>query len=421
MIIRLGLCWLFIFLPAFTIVQVHATTTGTTPTGTPTSTKKHIESHMSKTSDTTAIIIGAGPSGLATALGLSNVCRKVLLVEKHPTFEKRGATFGMGVNGQKALDELRPGLKDYMTNIGLSSSAGGALVFVWWEMRDALLKYVKESENVELYCGEEFTHIDDEEEQVTVKFKSGLELCADLLVGADGVHSDVRDVLNLSPPIVSETTNFRGHIHVPDSASPELRGLLDGGLVPLYSADGKEIYFVLFNFNERYPGRLAWILSTSLDVDGEKWNPFTIAREFVSSPEKLKLIEEILHLSHQEDLKPYPKTSIIDMSDDALRHLGGGWGGKGRITLVGDAAHGMRPTDGYGGSMALEDAVVLSRRLREKSEPISAMLRRFESERLPRVKRVYDNQYERYAARMEHGQRLGPQSEEFLEWLVAGV
>jgi 2-polyprenyl-6-methoxyphenol hydroxylase-like FAD-dependent oxidoreductase len=56
-----------------------------------------------------AIVIGGGPSGLATSatsLGLSNVCNKACLVEKHPTFEKRVATFGMAVNGQKTLDEF---------------------------------------------------------------------------------------------------------------------------------------------------------------------------------------------------------------------------------------------------------------------------------------------------------------------------
>ena len=66
--------------------------------------------HGKSTLDYVAIVIGAGPSGLACALALSNVCKKVLLVEKHANFDRRGATFGLSKNGQNVLDELSPGL-----------------------------------------------------------------------------------------------------------------------------------------------------------------------------------------------------------------------------------------------------------------------------------------------------------------------
>ena len=82
----------------------------------------------------------------------------------------------------------------------------------------------------------------------------------------------------------------------------------------------------------------------------------------------------------------------------------------------------MRPTDG--GSMAMEDAVVLTRILRDgirNSVSVEEMLERFEKERLSRVKKVYDNQESRYNRRMKDGVRPGPQSEEFLKWLLSGV
>ena len=84
----------------------------------------------------------------------------------------------------------------------------------------------------------------------------------------------------------------------------------------------------------------------------------------------------------------------------------------------------MRPTDGYGGSMAMEDAVVLTRILRDgirNSVSVEEMLERFEKERLSRVKKVYDNQESRYNRRMKDGKRPGPQSKEFLNWLLSGV
>lgn len=377
----------------------------------------------SKLRDQVPIVIGCGPAGLASALGLSNIYERVVLVEKHPTFEKRGSTFGMGANGQKTLDELRPGLRKQMEDIGMSNGPGGSLVFVWWEMRDALLSCVKESSNIALYCGEEFTNIDQSENGVLVTFKSGLELHGDFLIGADGVRSKVREILNLPPTIESENTNFRGSLQVPDTASPELQALLQKGMVPLFSGNGKALYFICFNFHQRHPGRLAWILATNLDVQNDSTiTPYSIIEENAKDKGNVALIKEIFDLSDSQHLQPYPKTSVVDMSDSVLSSMDGGWGGKGLISLVGDAAHGMRPTDGYGGSMALEDAVVLPRMILQNStEPLPGVLRKFEAHRLSRVKRIYNNQQERYHLRMNEGKKLDAQSKEFLEWLLAGV
>ncbi|KAL7461393.1 hypothetical protein ACHAXS_001813 [Conticribra weissflogii] len=386
----------------------------------------------------TAIIIGAGPSGLATSLSLSRSCSKIYLVEKHHSFDQRGSTFGLAANGQRALKQINHELYEDMEKNGLHTGSNGpnghgTWVFIWWEMRDILLKHVRQDKNIELLCGQEFTEIqDDKDNGITVKFLSGLELKADFLVASDGVRSDVRKYMNLPPPIISDTTNFRGNFTVPDSASSELKALLDKGIAPFFALGGASLYFVLFNFHQRHSNRMAWILATQLDVQSdETMTPHTIVDEYAQSEEDKKLLHEILNLSSEVHLKPYPKSTIINFSDDTIASLGGGWGGKGRITLVGDCAHGMRPTDGYGGSMALEDAVVLGRMLqnwiegehdKSSSHPsLESVLRDFESQRLPRVKRIYDNQFERYDIRMKGGKRLGPQDEEFMAWLLAGV
>ena len=61
---------------------------------------------------------------------------------------------------------------------------------------------------------------------------------------------------------------------------------------------------------------------------------------------------------------------------------------KGRITLLGDAAHPMTPFMGQGGAMAIEDAWALARRLRaNESDPVAA-LRSYEETRIPRTARV---------------------------------
>jgi hypothetical protein len=259
----------------------------------------------------------------------------------------------------------------------------------------------------------------------------------------------------------SNTTNFRGSLDVPlptndnqkdqinASASPELIGLLDKAIVPLAIQKGGDMYFVLFNFHTKKPGRLAWILATQRNVpdptstssDPESVvTPITIARDCIEDPDQLRLLEEIFSLSADHHMIPYPKSSIVDLSDQVLTDTftDGGWGGKGRVAFIGDAAHGMRPTDGYGGSMAFEDAVVLATTLRQgldennlqRRNPknqstskldIAALLKEYERKRRPRVKRVYDNQSERYRQRMEGGRPPAPQDQEFRDWLFNGL
>jgi 2-polyprenyl-6-methoxyphenol hydroxylase-like FAD-dependent oxidoreductase len=91
-----------------------------------------------------------------------------------------------------------------------------------------------------------------------------------------------------------------------------------------------------------------------------------------------------------------------------------GWGGRGRVTLLGDAAHAMRPISGQGSNQAFEDCVALVRELTGES-PLSPLslktggnrvdltdfsdvderLRKFEATRLPRVRVIHANQEER--------------------------
>ena len=106
------------------------------------------------------------------------------------------------------------------------------------------------------------------------------------------------------------------------------------------------------------------------------------------------------------------------------------------MTIIGDAAHAMRPTDGQGGNMAFEDAIVLCRLLGSEelrsavlgsssteigaAEAVEDVLGEFEKTRLPRVKKMHDNQRLRYEARMR-GEKVGPMSPEFKEWASNGV
>jgi len=68
-----------------------------------------------------------------------------------------------------------------------------------------------------------------------------------------------------------------------------------------------------------------------------------------------------------------------------------GWS-RGRIGLIGDAAHPTTPNLGQGGCMAIEDAVVIARQL-SQPKPVPQALHDFEAERFPRTKSIVNDSY----------------------------
>ena len=152
----------------------------------------------------------------------------------------------------------------------------------------------------------------------------------------------------------------------------------------------------------------------------------SLLEQAVTNPSELALMQEIFDRSEPEHLQPFNPPKLVT--------LGHHWGGRGRATLVGDAAHAMRPTDGQGGNQAFEDAVVLARSLanrinefREKNgrhiataKTVESALREFEDIRLPRVRRIHENQSKRYEQRMR-GQTVEPNTDEFAQWRDSGV
>uniref|UniRef100_A0A7S1D4E7 FAD-binding domain-containing protein n=1 Tax=Cyclophora tenuis TaxID=216820 RepID=A0A7S1D4E7_CYCTE len=232
------------------------------------------------------------------------------------------------------------------------------------------------------------------------------------VVGSDGVHSATRDWLSLPAAVKTGSNVFRGNLLV-DSEENVLYPLLSQGIVPLHGMF-KGVYFMCFNFNSKVPGKLAWVISTT-QARHDGMSAISAIEGKIDDEDKRNTVMELLSQSDPSHLAPYPETSVLQT--EVVESCG--WGGKGRVTLIGDAAHAMRPTDGQGGNMALEDAVVLCRALREKTT-IEEALRWFETTRLPRIVKIHADQADRYARRMRREQ-VGPWSDEFKKWVHDGI
>jgi 2-polyprenyl-6-methoxyphenol hydroxylase-like FAD-dependent oxidoreductase len=199
---------------------------------------------------------------------------------------------------------------------------------------------------------------------VVARFEDGGEERADVLVGADGVKSMVRERLfGPSPPRYAGYTIWQGLTTFPEDEVP-------AGYFPLFFGAGQR--FAFYRVDDR---RLYWFAVANAEEGGtepESERKAMLLERFAGWPRPIVDIIEstAVESTHRRDL--------YDRDPDPR------WG-EGRITLLGDAAHAMTFDIGQGAGQSIEDAVVLGRLLPGASaDPVPA-LREYEQRRQPRA------------------------------------
>ncbi|MFG2293831.1 FAD-dependent oxidoreductase [Streptomyces sp. NPDC048603] len=190
----------------------------------------------------------------------------------------------------------------------------------------------------------------------TVVLADGEELRADFVVGADGVGSTVR--AGLLPP---------GHDKRRENPLESWQGVVDRG--SMWTYEGTDFHFGAKGTCGIMPltrDRVYWFVDGSINEPptGEGWPD--VVRELVA-----RTPADQLFPGQAWDRRP-------------VRN----WG-RGRVTLLGDAAHPILPTIGQGACMALEDAAVLAARL-SRTDDVTAALRAYEDDRYPRVLKHFE-------------------------------
>jgi salicylate hydroxylase len=211
---------------------------------------------------------------------------------------------------------------------------------------------------------------DSDDRKAVARFANGREVEADLIVGADGIHSVVR-------------TSLFG------PAAPRFTGCICWrGLVPfaavkssLVTADGTA-WWGPHGHIVHYLVRRGELINFVAHYDSDAWTEESWTRECDQS----ELIdtygrwnEALLTLIKSSDR--YYKWALYDR--DPLEH----WS-KGRATLLGDAAHAMLPYLAQGACMAIEDGYVLAETIAQSPGDIRAALAAYETLRLPRTRRT---------------------------------
>lgn len=232
--------------------------------------------------------------------------------------------------------------------------------------------------------GKTLTAIEEHEDSITAVFADGTRDSGDILLGCDGIHSSVRR-LYVDPSQISEYTGFAGltALVASGSAAPKLAGinptLTPEGMFTTVSctAAEDEIYWV-FSRETPLPDSLdardGWEVRRRDEVQGFKTTLFELLAD--AGGEWGAILKDIVE-----------QTSTVQFYPVYRLPLGGTWY-RGRCMLLGDAAHAMQPQAGQGISMALEDAFLICKLLREPMRSLPDVFEEFDRVRRPRVEEI---------------------------------
>ena len=341
-----------------------------------------------------ALIVGGGIAGPATALALDKAGIESTVLEARPRPEaEEGSYFTLSANGLAALatvDALHlarsTGFRtDRNVMLGATGRRLGAVTFgaplpdgtralTTKRTRLAtLLGDEAQRRGVVVRHGAKAVDVSGGPHGVAVTLDDGTSLRADLLVGADGVHSIVRRAIDPAAPSARYVglTNFGGITRATALADR----------IP-----PREWHFVFgrraFTGVHRTPdGDVVWFVNVPR-------GPISGHERATTSPEQwLGYLVELV----ADDAGPAAEligSGELELAADNTHDLAHvpSWH-RDRMIVLGDAAHAPAPSSGQGASMSLEDAVVLARSLRDEST-IERAFTAFESQRRARVERI---------------------------------
>ena len=340
------------------------------------------------------IIIGAGMGGLTTGIALQQAGYTVEIYDRVRELRPAGAAISLWSNGVKVLNHLGlgqaiaqvGGKMDYMTYYDLNGEmlTGFSLQplinqvgqrpypVTRTELQQLLLHAIAPGT---VRLGTKCIGVEQDQESVTAIFENGDRATGDVLIAADGTHSELRNYVmgrNIKRQYVGYV-NWNGLVAMSDDLAPKTSWDMYVGhhqRASLMPVGGDRFYFFL---DVPMPQGSLGSAETHRDE-------LTIAFKGWADPVQ-RLIQQ---------LDPTTTTRVEIHDTEPLTTLV-----RGRVALIGDAAHSMAPDLGQGGCQALEDAWVLANYLRTTTLGVEDALQRYNIARCDRVANIVDRARER--------------------------
>ena len=334
------------------------------------------------------VIIGGGIGGLAAALALEQRGAEVIVTEQLSQLSEIGAGLNLTPNAIKAFRAL--GLEDRINAIGAGSEF---LVIRSWKngryisrvrrgdlrekfgapnltvhRADLLSILANALKATDIRLGKRCVAVEARKDSAVARFADDSEIEADIIVGADGIHSAVRRSL-----FGADVPRFTGCIC--------WRGMAPAEAVPhdINTTDGT-MWMGPHGHVVHYPVRRGELINIVAHFDSDAWTEESWTRE-------CDVAEPVTAYAgwHSALTRLFPcstrwyKWALYD--HDPLEK----WS-KGRVTLLGDSAHAMLPYLGQGAAMAIEDGCVLAATIVRQAGDLDAALLTYEQLRAPRTK-----------------------------------
>ena len=329
--------------------------------------------------------MSAGVGGISVARGLLRDGHHVTVFEQRPDARAGGGAVTIWPNGATVLEQLgvdMDGAGQLLSTVRVVTSAGRPLVALDLtaivDRLGASVRMVPRRVLLErLLAGFPPDHIQYDRraakvastpDGVRVEFANGSVVEGDLLIGADGLHSKIRDVVGARDAEPTGWCSWQGLVTLPYVADKHVALLAIGehGNLGLWPAGGTDVQW--------------WFDLPWSDGFIRPERPIDVIREHFTG--WCDAVDGVLAMLTDDDLadSPYPH----------FRHPIPG-PGRGPLTLLGDAAHTMPPTLAQGTNQALLDTMVLCKALADSGKTngdLSKALRWYEKTRRRSVSAV---------------------------------
>ncbi len=382
------------------------------------------------------LIVGGGLGGLTTALALARRGLEARVLEGAPSFGAIGYGIQFGPNVFHVFDRI--GVRDAVlehadsppalvmfdalngrevTHISTGSSLRARfkhpyIIIHRIDMHDVLLDACKREPAITLVPDAMVTRFDEHGDGVTVRTEDGRTFSGPALIGADGIRSRIRaQLFDDGSPVPNGYTAFRTIVPMRDVTADVQRDI-----VALWGGPGFHIVHYPLRHGELFNVVAVFRRSASAERGDAAAYRAELEQVYHDAHPTLKALLALFDLSRRQ--------AIADR--DPIRH----WH-RGRVVLLGDAAHPTIQSMAQGACMAIEDGLCLAECMAAADGDHGAAFQRFENARAVRTARLtLESRYmwEVYhadgIAREAYWQMLGERSEadtfQCLAWLYDG-